>query len=254
MDEKQYPFATYGTLKTGMGNHRVIAIAVTRSRMGTLTGYEMRVVGNGSFPFIRALPGDEGTVTVEVFDLDPERYPYIMRNLDMLEGYVEERDDNHYNRELLEITLDDGAKIMAWVYTGDHVGPKESHYSRQVRGNKRAGDLYPVIADGVWTPDAAHLAWKAHMALPNAYQAFDDLYDADDEGDEDDLTDEQAALVDDEAQEAAIETPYQYAPLDTSIIHYPGTDGKLVSMPGAEYNERKANGTLPLALDLAKDY
>lgn len=178
-NNQQYPVATYGTLKVGQGNHHMIAIGVAQTRKGTLPGYELRATPG--FPFVRALPeGQTGAVTVDVFDITPDRYPHVMRTLDMLEGYREDYESNHYVRQLLPIVFADGAMIMAWVYTGDNVGDHTSHYARQY-GTTRAGDGYPLIEDGDWTPEKGRAAWKVKAAMPTVYDENADLYDEDED-------------------------------------------------------------------------
>lgn len=90
--------AVYGSLRRGMGNHRVLerndAQLLSTER---ITGFEMFSLG--AYPFIRS---GEGEITVEVYAVPITG----MRDLDALEGYP-----SFYDRKLVQTT-----KGQAWIY------------------------------------------------------------------------------------------------------------------------------------------
>jgi len=103
--------AVYGSLRAGLGNHRILETAV-RQADGVIKD-KFRMVSLGGFPGLlnTASPTD---VVVEVYEVDSESRK---ARLDGLEGYP-----SFYDREV--VTLVDGRE--AWVYTlteqeyGDH--------------------------------------------------------------------------------------------------------------------------------------
>src|SRR6056300_468716 len=96
----------YGTLKANHGNHRLLETSnfIRNSKIkGSL--WEVSV-----FPGYK-LEGD-GTVYGEIYEVSDE----TLQRLDFLEGYSEDRNDNMYNRVLVE-TLDDfHEKVYTYVW------------------------------------------------------------------------------------------------------------------------------------------
>lgn len=114
--------AVYGTLKRGYGNNRLISdwkfVGTTR-----IKGFDMYQMG---FPMI--FHGD-GEITIEVFEI-PDR-PGALRNVDYLEGYNPNRNDNNfYLRE--EIDTEYG---KAFIYVG---------------ADRARSSHLPLIEDGNW--------------------------------------------------------------------------------------------------------
>lgn len=98
-----YSVAVYGSLRQGLGNHRLLE-HVTRFKKG-LTIPEFIMYSLGGFPAI--VPGPGGPVTVEVYEVDASTF----RRLDGLEGYP-----NFYDRKVVEVQVEDGSVQEAWIY------------------------------------------------------------------------------------------------------------------------------------------
>lgn len=95
--------AVYGSLRLGLGNHRVIENGI-REDDGVISGV-FRMVSLGGFPAL--LKTTEPTdIVVEVYAM-PNDGGAQAQSLDWLEGYP-----HHYNREVVELI--DGRKC--WVY------------------------------------------------------------------------------------------------------------------------------------------
>ncbi|AUS01850.1 AIG2-like gamma-glutamyl cyclotransferase [Vibrio phage 1.293.O._10N.261.52.E1] len=89
--------AVYGSLRMGMGNHRVIEGAELKGT-GEVTGWDLFSLG--AYPFI--LQGDNSLV-VEVYEVDSEAR---QQRLDMLEGYP-----SYYDRVKIDTEFGE-----AWIY------------------------------------------------------------------------------------------------------------------------------------------
>ncbi len=93
----------YGSLRKGLGNHRVIQ-GSEQQEDGVISG-KFRMRSLGGFPAIFKVPEVEQTdIVVEVYEVSTDN---TAMGLDMLEGYP-----SFYNREV--VTLDDGRQ--GWVY------------------------------------------------------------------------------------------------------------------------------------------
>ena len=118
--------AVYGSLRAGMGNHRVLG---TSQKVGScrIEGYTMRSLG--AYPYIHR---GEGEITVEVYEVNA----LTSARLDGLEGYP-----SFYDREQIDTPF--GA---AWIYfierrehtaplveSGDWVQFYQQRYSTSVR-------------------------------------------------------------------------------------------------------------------------
>lgn len=102
--------AVYGSLRAGLGNHRVIEKA-PRLEDGVIQGI-FRMVGLGGFPGL--LKTESPTdIVVEVYEVDSEAQA---QSLDWLEGYP-----SFYDREIVKLV--DGREC--WVYFLD--SSYESH-------------------------------------------------------------------------------------------------------------------------------
>lgn len=99
--------AVYGSLRAGLGNHRLLTKATLVVPSQRVAGFDMYSMGG--FPFITH---GSGEITIEVYAVtEPE-----MRSLDRLEGYP-----SFYNRELIETQAG-----LAWIYFID--GENTSRY------------------------------------------------------------------------------------------------------------------------------
>lgn len=109
----------YGSLKTGYGNHWLLSENGLKGVRATAPGVVLHC-GDG-FPF--AVRGD-GIAYGEVFRVTPS----ILKDMDYLEGHP-----TWYQRELVEVTFDDGENHNAWIY----LNPQEAK-------------SLPVLASGYW--------------------------------------------------------------------------------------------------------
>jgi len=95
--------AVYGSLKKGFGNHRLLSDSTLIGRGSTDTTYDM--ISLGGFP---GLVEGNNHIQVEVYEVTEDK---LLHSLDRLEGYP-----SFYNRELIDISLDNGSKCTAWIY------------------------------------------------------------------------------------------------------------------------------------------
>lgn len=100
--------AVYGSLRKGLGNHRVLGGSECIAK-GHITGFGMYSLGG--FPALTTV-AKRTDVLVEVYEVEP----HIMAGLDRLEGYP-----HFYNRQQVSVHLDGSEGgvdnyITAWVY------------------------------------------------------------------------------------------------------------------------------------------
>lgn len=108
--------ATYGSLRRGMGNFRVNAYGEGEffSQGKTVEKFNLYNYCEDCYPSLSLAHNYADTrVVVDVFKapLHGLRGAY-----DSLEGYNENSDWNHYNRTEIQVELDDGQIITAWIY------------------------------------------------------------------------------------------------------------------------------------------
>ena len=118
--------AVYGTLKKGYANHdRYLKDAKFIGRGLTLNKYILVIAG---VPF--CIPIDvygcceelAGKLGVEVYEVGEE----MLKKIDLLEGHP-----NWYKRILVDVELEDGEIVKAWLYIypkkieGDIIEPKD---------------------------------------------------------------------------------------------------------------------------------
>lgn len=93
----------YGSLREGLGNHRVLGESKRQDDGVIPFGFRMRSMGG--FPAIyHAGAQDETPITVEVYEVSSED---VAQRLDWLEGYP-----NFYDRKVIKLA--DGR--VGWVY------------------------------------------------------------------------------------------------------------------------------------------
>lgn len=98
--EQEFLVAVYGSLRQGMGNHRLLEHGeATKLSTEHISGFLMYSMGG--FPYIRPAT-TEDLIVVEVYKVDAS----TMRSLDRLEGYP-----SFYDRKLVPTS-----KGEAWVY------------------------------------------------------------------------------------------------------------------------------------------
>lgn len=97
--------AVYGTLRKRNGNHRCMeragGVLLSTER---LDGFIMHGKTSGFPSCVRAPEGHQ--ITVEVYEVED------FKPLDSLEGYIEGREDNFYDREVVETSVG-----KAYIYT-----------------------------------------------------------------------------------------------------------------------------------------
>lgn len=119
----------YGTLRPGHGNHRwTVGDTPHTAEHGTL--FDWLLLG-ALAPFPYAVPEPGATTIGDVLTFAPEYWPHALAACDGLEGYP-----HHYDRRVVDVLLDNGRTVEAWVYT-----PADA---------RRARSLTPVPG-GDWT-------------------------------------------------------------------------------------------------------
>lgn len=101
--------AVYGSLLTGLGNHRIMALArgdlIGRGK--SVDNYDM--FSMGAFPSVSLAHSEHGTpLVVEVYSVDKRG---LTGPLDALEGYP-----RFYNRTQIPVQLENGEVVDAWIY------------------------------------------------------------------------------------------------------------------------------------------
>lgn len=99
-------FAVYGSLRKGMGNHRVIGQHMPEL-LSTEELHGWKMYSMGGFPAIcESNDAENDTVIIEVYKVDEAQHELAASSLDMLEGYP-----SFYNRVLVDTSVGE-----AWVY------------------------------------------------------------------------------------------------------------------------------------------
>jgi gamma-glutamylcyclotransferase (GGCT)/AIG2-like uncharacterized protein YtfP len=107
--KKIHTVFVYGTLLKGQGNHGLLKNATFLGKGKVIGKWDMYHLGG--FPAI--VRGNTiNPVIGEAYKVSEEE----LARLDILEGYVEGRESNMYNRAMVDITLDNGEKIDGFVY------------------------------------------------------------------------------------------------------------------------------------------
>lgn len=133
---KQLPVLVYGTLRPGQGNYyHFLEGRTLTERNVTLDGFRM-YAGLG-FPYVIAGRPEESIVAT-LIDIDPEQYEDTVMGLDMLEGYHGPGQRNHYDREEITFTDENGEVITASMYV--------AHVSMYRDINARL----PILPGGDW--------------------------------------------------------------------------------------------------------
>ncbi|MBU1247458.1 MAG: gamma-glutamylcyclotransferase [Proteobacteria bacterium] len=102
MYPKQVVFV-YGTLKRGFSNHFFLKDAKFLGRGRTLEPYAL---SDGEYPFVYRKE-KVSPVCGEIYEMDGE----TLLQLDHLE-----QDPEYYCRDQLDVVLEDGDKLRAWLY------------------------------------------------------------------------------------------------------------------------------------------
>lgn len=111
--------AVYGTLRTGLGNHRRFLAdnsAVLSMTLATVKGYELHAYSPG-LPVV--IPRGDASIVVEIVTIDDSREGDLLRDqLDSLEGFRPHfpGPTGLYNRVLTKAVTADGQHVECWLY------------------------------------------------------------------------------------------------------------------------------------------
>lgn len=94
--------AVYGSLRQGLGNHRLLESSELIGTYGVLLPYTM--LDLGSFPGIVHNKWKNNPLTVELYEVDDD----VMEDLDFLEGYP-----SFYNRE--QVMIEDKQALIYFL-------------------------------------------------------------------------------------------------------------------------------------------
>jgi len=96
----------YGTLKKGMGNHRLLEGSGFLGMGETVAQYGMYVLPGG-IPYVKGRSGMKAVIVGEVYEVDED----ALRRIDRLE-----RHPDFYRRRLVPVMLNQEEEIRAWLY------------------------------------------------------------------------------------------------------------------------------------------
>ena len=118
MATERLPLAVYGTLRSGFGNHDLLAGRLQRVAPGLVEGYELVI---DRIPFAR--PAPNAKLIVEIVWPTPALYDQVLADVDHLESYNPHRQpsDNLYTRVAVTATTHHDENVPAWLYeAGPH--------------------------------------------------------------------------------------------------------------------------------------
>lgn len=117
---KQLPFFLYGTLRPGFLRHDAISYAVKKLIPGVLPGASMRYVPAGGFPYVKESNNKEDKIIGEVCYVSPAYFKNVLADLDAIEGYVEGKDGNLFERKIVTVQTDQG-EVECICYLGGFI-------------------------------------------------------------------------------------------------------------------------------------
>lgn len=121
--EEVLPVFVYGSLMSGLGNHKLLFNRYDKLEPSTLEGFDLYPVGVGCFP---GIVRGEGTVKGELYYIKPHLYPLTLLNLDSLEGYDPRYPKmGTYIREKVKVRTQEGQEVDAYVYVWNRPVVKE---------------------------------------------------------------------------------------------------------------------------------
>jgi gamma-glutamylcyclotransferase (GGCT)/AIG2-like uncharacterized protein YtfP len=106
----KYNLFVYGTLMSGLHNHRFLSGAEDTMQPAVLSKFGLFDTAHG-YPAIA--PVDYGFVEGELYEIDDD----MLTRIDMLEGYRgEDAEFNLYNRKVVTVHLPNGDTVDAFTY------------------------------------------------------------------------------------------------------------------------------------------
>jgi gamma-glutamylcyclotransferase (GGCT)/AIG2-like uncharacterized protein YtfP len=126
-DDEMLPFFVYGTLRSGFGNYEAYLRGNTEAEAPAYVTGALWHTGS-VIPYMTkdVVEGTSGVVHGELMWVPENIYKQVLSGLDGLEGYRKGSTWNHYNREKVVATLEDGSTVEAWAYYyGDAFGTQE---------------------------------------------------------------------------------------------------------------------------------
>lgn len=105
--------AVYGSLLSGLHNHGVMQRAEGKLIGSGESIMNIDMYSLGGFPSISLKHSKHNnTIRVEVYEVEDDK----MYGLNALEGYRGEGKNNFYDRSLIDIKLDNGETVEAFIY------------------------------------------------------------------------------------------------------------------------------------------
>jgi len=114
MNKEMNKVFVYGTLRKGRGNYSILERSTFVGNAVTAIKYAMYVSG---IPYVTELE-HETNIVGEVYEVDE----FTLNRLDRLEGHP-----HFYERRKIEVFLEDGRKIKAFLYFYDRVVQNEGY-------------------------------------------------------------------------------------------------------------------------------
>jgi gamma-glutamylcyclotransferase (GGCT)/AIG2-like uncharacterized protein YtfP len=134
----------YGSLKRGFLREGAWPHRPLQVRSGSILA---KLFDLGPYPaVILSNPSDspdadslDDCVLGEVWTIAPEHLAETLQVLDQVEGFVLDRHDNEYVRKVVEVTLDGGERVQAFVY--EYANRDRLAHCRQIIANATFGSV-----------------------------------------------------------------------------------------------------------------
>ncbi len=161
------PVFTYGTLRRGQGNERLMANAITyRSEQAHIDGVAIYGANRG-FPYAQEAPDGHGITRGDLVHLsDDQTGAWARESLDTLEGFDSDTyDQSHYRRVGIDVTYVDEATgqtrtTHAWTYLAGAWAREDLHERDRIHDGDwvKAKDAYRA------TRSTARPWWEDHRS------------------------------------------------------------------------------------------
>lgn len=158
-----FPVLVYGTLRPGGSNYtHFLEGRTTRERTIGLNGFRMH--GGQGFPYVVAGEAED-TIVATLCDVAVDAYDEVVEGLDFLEGYRGPGLQNHYDRVLIQFTLN-GELVQAWTYLANDSMHGHISYLPVVEHGDWLKFYAEYVADMIARQDARDAARMARWATP----------------------------------------------------------------------------------------